>query len=393
MTRVFLILFIFSISISCGSGRSSVNTPTPENTVYVSPDGTGDGSTWANAASFTDAADMVNNRKTETQLWVKEGTYHFTSPVNFDYLFIYGGFKGGETSLEQRDWARNLTIFDGGGTSSILRNTVGKERGGNRVSIPSLLDGVIVQNGYLSEQGAHGGAVLLNRGAQVRNCIFRNNKNNRAHGGALFCQGLGGDNLNEYVIENSLFVNNTTHHNGGAVQVASAAKGIFINCTFANNQARNQSGGAVGGGGPNNSDFVFINTVAYNNFGNGRRSSYGVAGNINQGREVISLHSAIESASRKFTDGDDKGHIVLNENTTPGFKSPSSIIGSVSYEVQHDEIFNASYELSTGSPCINAGIEKGLPRGISLPTKDLSGKARVHEKKVDIGAYEYHDKK
>ena len=395
MKTILLTFFALASSIMCVSAT--------ENVIYVSPDGTGNGTSWTDATDFNSAAYVAGLSEVKPQIWVKEGTYSFTVPVNFDHLFIYGGFKGNEISLDQRNWTLNQTILDGGGVTSVLRNTTGDNRGGNGVSIPCLLDGIIVQNGYISGQGNHGGGMYVNRGAQIKNCIFRNNKNNGAHGGALYCQGHTNENRSEYKIENSLFVNNYTHQNGAGVQVAASARGIFVNCTFANNKANNQTGGGVGGGGGNNSEFIFINTIAYNNYGREGaqapehiKSSYGVGANVNDGAVLFSLHSAFESESNKFSPGDNVvDHIVLSETVTPSvtpmFKSPSTIIGHSEDETEKAEIFAASYELTASSPCIDTGITTGFPEGITitLPVKDLAGNARIQGDKIDMGAYEF----
>ncbi len=363
-----------------------------ENIIFVASDATGSGESWADAANFSAAANTARNSVVKPQIWVKEGTYLFTAPENFDYLLIYGGFKGDETSLEQRDWSTNQTIFDGGTTSSILRNTISPDRvGGNGVSITCLLDGVIIQNGHVfggNKNRIPGGGMQINKGARISNCIFRNNKSDYGHGGALFCQG-DTDGKNDFLIENSLFINNQAQLNGGGVQIGGFAKAIFVNCTFANNKAIEQSGGGVGGGSSTTSDLIFVNTIAYNNYAGDVKSSYGIASDVNAGGTVVSLHSAIESASTRFLDVDDEGHIVLNESISPMFILPSSNIGYTTDATKLAEIFAASYKLEKTSPCLNTGTTTDLPTGITIPAKDLAGKARIENNAIDMGAYEY----
>jgi predicted outer membrane repeat protein len=351
--------------------------------MYVTPDGSGDGSSWENASGFAAAAEVARVQEVKPQIWVKAGTYDFTSPVNFDDLFIYGGFNGTETALSERNWVTNQTIFDGNDVSSILRNTTGEVRpGGNTASIDCLLDGVIMQNG-LSPTDANGGAMIINNGAVIRNCIFRNNATQESkHGGAIHCH------VNTLTIENSLFINNTSSGNGGAVQVGGGTTLTVRSCTFANNQAVS-SGGAIGTALAS-SNLTLINSIAYNNLYGIEYNSYGRNNGINGGGTIISMHSAVESTSTKFTeDLNDVNHIVLDRNASepvvPGFVSPASVIGKGTTPEQITEINNASYRLQSSSPCVNTGLNEEVA-AISL---DLGHKSRIAENVVDMGAYEY----
>ncbi|MBC8526775.1 MAG: T9SS type A sorting domain-containing protein [Candidatus Cloacimonetes bacterium] len=46
-----------------------------------------------------------------------------------------------------------------------------------------------------------------------------------------------------------------------------------------------------------------------------------------------------------------------------------------------------SYELTEGSPCIDAGTPDTT--GLNLPPTDLAGYPRIYNGRIDIGAYEY----
>lgn len=361
---------------------SIVHTFSLENVLFVSPDGTGDGSSWANTASLSAAADVARVQDIKPEIWVKEGTYVFSDTINFDYLNIYGGFKGNETLLTDRNWATNLTIFDGNNLISPLRNTVGTARvGGNATSIPCILDGVIVQNA-LSPSYANGGGMIINNGAVIRNCIFRNNATqNGKHGAAIHC------NTNTIVIENCLFINNTSVANGGAIQIGGGTTVTARSCTFANNKALNP-GGAIGVG-TNTSNLTLINSIVYNNMYGTDYNSYGANSNINGGGTIISNHSAVESTSTKFTNGDEINHIVLDRAATvpvvPGFAAPASVIGKGVGEAEITEINNASYRLSSqDSPCANTGLNAE----VSAIYYDLDYKTRIFADVVDMGVYE-----
>lgn len=342
--------------------------------IYVAPDGTGDGSSWEKAASLTSAVEAF--RKVDfAQIWLKEGTYTFTGSINFDKLYIYGGFKGDETQFDQRDWTKHPAIFDGNNQVSPLRNTRDRDRNN---SVDCLLDGVIIQNG-MSPNDQNGGAMLLNNGAIVRNCIFRNNQTrNGRNAGAIHCY------LGTATIENSLFINNTSVGNAGAIQIGGGATCALINCTIANNKASGNSGG-IALGNANDSHCTLVNTVAHNNMSSSGFNSYAQNGNINAGGKVKSINSAIESTSTKFTENDDVNHKQLSQTVRPGFANPSTVIGKATTAQEVAAVLASSYALADGSLCIDAGDTQ---YAVDLPF-DLLYTDRVKGTAVDIGAYEY----
>jgi hypothetical protein len=95
------------------------------NRIYVTPNGTGNGSSWANAMNDLQAA--INNTCSATEIWVAAGTYY---PSQFpdttksadprtkafflaQNMQLYGGFAGNETQLSQRNPATNVTTLSG----------------------------------------------------------------------------------------------------------------------------------------------------------------------------------------------------------------------------------------------------------------------------------------
>lgn len=308
-------------------------------------------------------------------IWLKAGTYVVSESVNADKLEIYGGFDGTENNLVDRDWHANRTIIDGGGTVSPFRNVALES------TVGTVLDGLIVQNGINQNNAngnGNGGAAILASGAQVRNCIFRNNRTRGGkNGAAIHCH------LGNVRIENSLFVNNTSSGNGGAVQVGGGVTATIIHCTFANNTAAGP-GGAFGLGNETSNLNVY-NTIAYHNTGKGTYSSYGQNANVDGGGKVVSRSSAIESVSKKFTDGDDDNHMSLSDEVSPLFENPSSVSGYVDDEKQLAEANVASYRLSDGSPCIDAGDDNYA----SVSIHDLDMHKRIVGTHADMGAYEY----
>lgn len=345
--------------------------------IRVSPDGdaANDGSSWDDATTLANAV-TLSAQITGTQLWLKAGVYPVSSTLNFDNIAIYGGFAGTEQQLSQRNWHLNPSVIDGGNTISPLRNN------NLTATVSSVLDGVVIQN-CLNQTGANGnengGGMILASGAVVRNCIFRNNRTqNGKNGAALHCH------LGNVKIENCLFVNNTSSGNGGAVQVGGGVTANILNCTFANNKSV-KPGGAFGLG-TSTSNLNISNSIAWNNlYGEITYNSYGQNDDMNGGGTVVSKNSAIESASTKFTDGNDVAHISLSRDITPDFISPSPVIGYTSLPSEIQQIQTASYQLSGGSRCIDAG-NSSTADGLLL---DLACKNRLQGDQIDMGAYEY----
>ncbi|MDR1335619.1 MAG: sulfatase-like hydrolase/transferase [Tannerella sp.] len=343
--------------------------------VAANGDAAADGSSWEDATTLARAVALAGTLTGNPQLWLKAGAYPVAASINFDNLAIYGGFAGTEEQLSERDWSLNPAIIDGGGAVSPLRNS------NLSGTVSSLLDGVTVQNG-VNQTGAsgngNGGGMIVGNGAVIRNCIFRNNRTqNGTNGAALHC------NNGSATVENSLFVNNTSSGNGGAMQVGGGASVTVVNCTFANNKSVKPGGGI--GLGTETSSLTVVNSIAYNNMYGEAYNSYGQNDNVNGGGTVISRHSAIESASTKFTDGDDVAHVFLTRDAAPGFAAPATIVGYTADAGEIAQIFAASWQLADGSPCIDAG-DAGYAAEIAF---DLAGKTRVQGVRVDMGAYEF----
>ena len=106
------------------------------------------------------------------EIWLKAGTYNLSAPINLDNTFIFGGFKGNETRLTDRNWDKNRVVIECKDRISPFRSTTGNNRpGGRDAYIPCIIDGVIIQNA-INPPEENGGAMILSNGAFVRNCIF-----------------------------------------------------------------------------------------------------------------------------------------------------------------------------------------------------------------------------
>ena len=237
--------------------------------IYVKPNGTGDGSSWANAMG--DLRQAISNATFYKEIWVAKGIYTPTKCTNcttddrkisFELpngVDIYGGFEGVETSLEQRNWERHPTILSGdiNGDNDTTQNSYNLFYLKN-VNSETIIDGFTLTQAHATYGDAVGerytsGAAIYNDGRVggyanpiIRNCIFKNNYA-RGVGGAVFNNGSF-NGYCEATFKNCQFINNASGNGGGAVcnwgVFNSTNNSAFEFCRFINNHSQN-SGGAV----------------------------------------------------------------------------------------------------------------------------------------------------
>ncbi len=105
-----------------------------------------DGSSWALAKRTVQAA-IDGASELGGNVWVAAGTYYERITL-LPHAYVYGGFTGSESELEQRDWVSNVTVLDGQHEGSVV------------TALPGLgvsrLDGFTVTNGNaLNGGGVH----------------------------------------------------------------------------------------------------------------------------------------------------------------------------------------------------------------------------------------------
>ena len=211
------------------SGGTTWSVPTP--VVRVSPAGDDtDGSTWAKAKR-TVAGGIVTASATGGEVWVAQGTYaeHIQPPA---FVYLYGGFAGGETNRAQRNVSAHPTILDGSGVAPVVyyRN------GGYRIS---ALDGFTVKGG-----GLYIGANIFTNGFTV-NPDLTNRFGGR--GGGIYCRVSGPLITSNLICSNSIgSPANTFESFGGGVYCYRAHAEITGN-TFTENEVLTQGDGNGGG--------------------------------------------------------------------------------------------------------------------------------------------------
>ena len=224
--------------------------------IYVSQDGTGDGSSWANATSELQLA-IFKSMVDSTCIWVKQGTYY--GGASDDYAFIlvdkckmYGGFKGDEPfdyDLSLRDFEAHPTFLDGNQSQGVVEVTA------NLDSIPILIDGFTLQNGDASQ----GGGIFINGNVMVRNCKITNN--NASNGGGIMQRA---ENATSVVVEHCEIFNNSASKGGGIYDLGNAT---YQHCQIHDNTARQKGGGLMCDNSNNAEQSVFADRDPAHRFG------------------------------------------------------------------------------------------------------------------------------
>ena len=212
----------------------------------------------------------------------------------------------------------------------------------------------------------------------LTNCIFQNNLPNSdsaiGYGGALITASIpNGDSL-IVTVDNTLFADNKDDDGGYPGTVLGASDygtNYFVNCTFVNDSAFNNSNSSNLGLGDRSKVYIY-NSIMYHNF----------PWNIFLYADQYSLAQAFIYNS--LLEGGISSIGRYNPSNNYFYYDPTNI--------DTDPLFYGGdefpYNLSAESPCIDAGT-LDLPSFINLPDKDLAGNPRVVNGKIDMGAYEW----
>jgi hypothetical protein len=253
---------------------------------------------------------------------------------------------------------------------------------------------------YTTGESYEGGAAIAVSGsvATIQNCTFSNNKTSDSfavEGGAIFCY------YSTTSILNCTFDSNYGYHGGAVSVIGWGSKSLIINNLFKNNQS--SSGGAIHVMNCENS-FLSNNTYVHNfsrggvNFGGGALC---IDGASVEEMNAIYWNNTCSTGENVYVGGSfDFGNYYIHHSCLKNGRNSTFLYvnGSrptakiVSFGIMVSEpLFssdaNGNYELTAGSPCINAGKnETGIA---DFPSSDLSDKARIVHQTIDMGAYEF----
>lgn len=182
-----------------GGAETTGDTGEPVGCVVLVDGAAGDdassGSTWLSAKqTITAGLDEAEARATgglgPCEVWVAAGTYR---PLDIDASFVlrpgiglYGGFAGGESTRDERDWAAHETILSGelGDEADLEDNARHVVLGADG----AVLDGFTVTGGYArgDDMQRNGGGILHTAGhLTVAHCVIAGNRTGRAPDGPI----------------------------------------------------------------------------------------------------------------------------------------------------------------------------------------------------------------
>lgn len=268
----------------------------------------GDGTSWShafnnlqsalNAAALSPGAD---------QIWVAKGTYYTTTGTDRSITFnvpdqttIYGGFKGTESSLNQRNPTKNVTILSGDiGTLNVnTDNSYTVVTVGATGAATVTLDGLTIKNGYNNNGGLGGGVEELNGSTLIlTNDIISNNF--ASAGGGVYSE-----SSQELSLINDQILNNTAVR-GAGVRTVNTTDVSVLNSDFNGNNSSLVGGGLYSQGA---ASISVQNSTFENN----------IAG-ANSGALRIRLSDNVLINGNKFVN--DSGPLGIDSNTSVTFSS------------------------------------------------------------------------
>jgi len=193
-----------------------------DGTIAVPGDGTSQDKAFRTIQAAIDAASKND------EIWLKKGTYELSSPVNVDKaVAIYGGFTGGETQRDQRDYSSNVTTLDGQG--SVYHCFY--------ITADATLDGLTITGGNAngsSPDHVGGGIYIYQSSPSITNCII--SENSAEYGGGIY------NRESSPIIKNCIFTGNSAISNGGGIENYKLSPTID-NCTISENNSTKLGGG------------------------------------------------------------------------------------------------------------------------------------------------------
>lgn len=224
-----------------------------ETTIYVNKfaSGLNNGTSWVNA--FVDLQDGLAVAVNGDQIWVKGPAIYYPDKGTGDRtksfqlksgVELYGGFVGGETSIDQRNYSVNLTILSGEIGSQLTIDDNSYTVIDASSALFAVLDGFYIFRGNANNlsggvKAYRGGGIYINNAAcTFANCVIREN-NAIGDGGGVFLNGLY--SLFKYC---TFLDNTTTAGNGGAIRSNGNTTNTELEgCIFTNNRALSTSTG------------------------------------------------------------------------------------------------------------------------------------------------------
>ena len=325
--------------------------------IYVDDDNCPGPGSGTEADPYCSIQTAIDNAVDLNEIVVAPGTYLET----IDFL-------GKAITLRSSDGPQ-VTIIDARQTGTVVRCT-------NDESPDTVLEGFTITGG----RNYIGGGMRVSSSPTVSNCTFTGNA------AVLFQDslGFGGGitNTGSPTLIGCTFVGNTAEHSGGAMWNAAYSAAV-IGCVFEANTAAE-----IGGGMYNDNAHVAVIGCTFS-------GNSAVAGGAMYNREGWATATNCilwGDVGGEIVDAAGSDAIVIYSDVQGGWPGP----GNIDADPMFVDPDNGDYRLSPGSPCIDAGDNSAVPKGIR---RDLDGNPRIVVGSsliylgaapiVDMGAYEY----
>ncbi len=366
--------------------------------------GADNGSSWSDA--FKSLQDALNAASAGDQIWVAQGIYRpdqvkettskkKINPFNLkNKVAIYGGFPSGGGTWEDGNPVLYQTILSGDINNDDVEVQNLEElcnhpsRADNCMHVinasgtdeTAVLDGLIItagisqgiRAGWSTEIPPQGGGLYCKVGSPtISNCVFK--LNSGVKGGAVyFWRGTP-------TITNCVFVDNFAEESGAAMH-NSECHLIIANCVFTRNKAV-EKGGAIYN---ENNKPKIINCTITNNF------AY-AGGGVYNDKSTPTLINCIlwGNKSRYGLDEPAQFYGVTVDASNCCIQGLTEQLGGKNCFGSDPLIADSGtegYHLSSGSPCIDAGLNEAIPEDVGY---DVDGNPRIAGASVDIGAAEF----
>lgn len=422
---------------------ASVSAMAQSKIYYVSPTGEGNGSSWSNAMTLSAA---LSAAQAGDQIWVQgfeqitdAGQQLYTVPdqaVGFSVnsgVQLYGGFKGDETSINDREtlgkpyqmkyrsvlsgdigknddsdntniiFPANTTRQDNA-THVLSVNMAPTSTSGNNNTYPTVINGFTIAGGHAvgTDAAGKGGGIYIygdnsNGGNfRIERCFLFNNY--ATQGGAVYVSSeVLNRNNGESLINQCVVYNNAAgeraavENQGGGIYLAGEA--TVVNTSIFNNE---------NGGLRISSKSKVVNSTIARNTGAGvdmtaTPSGTNVYNSIIWGNTFLSVENQPgfkNSAYHEVAADDNNGNVYVAKENRESASGP--MFDAPSVKTSYDRDFNWrqtayplwSWNVLEGSVMIDKG------NGIYYDTQtygseDMAGKPRISGNSISIGAYEY----
>lgn len=343
-------------------GSLPVASTQAASTYFVKPDGDGNCSTWEAACNLQEA---LVEAGPGSEIWAASGVYTPTTTETDPRLAtfqlkagvaLYGGFVGGESTLEGRDFATNVTILSGDIDNNDIINADGVVTDtdgivgentyhvvtGSGLTETAILDGFIVTAGKangLDSYSFGGGIYNNNSGPTLMNITLSGNW--AAAGGGIYNRDGSSPTLMNITFSDNLAAV------GGGMYNRDGSSPTLMNVTFSRNLVA-----AVGGGIYNENSSPTLMNVTFR-----ENTSYGDGGGMFNADSSLTLTNVIFSSNF----ANDRGGGTYNENSSPiltnvTFSNNSATYGGGIYN--HDSYPMLDNSILWGNTAIEAGTSQ-----------------------------------